>query len=153
MNRATIARCVDLYDRLRTRVGSAAAMEQAIEYAVEASKRHAIAAFASGIDPQAVALIEGVAQAHGHTLGALKTGHRYTWVVPVRDEAVYVARAVTGVSFPVLGRYFGKDSSSLVFGQRRFERRLAVDELLRLRVGRVVDAAKAAGEAREGVAV
>lgn len=137
-------RCLAIFDALRTRVGSEQAMAKALEYALDTTSRRAIAAEAGDMDPKALALLEDVAQWHGHTLSELRADKPYTWVAAVRQEAVYVARAVTGVSFPVLARYFGKDSSTLVCGQRRFERRLAADELLAARVGRVVEAAREA---------
>lgn len=144
MTPALSRRCLAIFDTLRTRVGSEQAMAKALEYALDATSRRAIAAEAGDMDPRALAMLEDVALHHGHTLSELRAGKPYTWVAAVRQEAIYVARAVTGVSFPVLARYFGKDSSTLVCGQRRFERRLAADELLRTRVGRVVEAAREA---------
>ncbi len=138
-----LARCVDIFDSTRRRYGSTAAMARVLSYAVAPTKaRRQIAADASALDPCAVKWIELTAERHGIFAVEL-TGERRRWKMSVRDEAVHVARAMTGVSFPALARYFGRDHSSLVQGERRFEKRLAADDLLRARIERLIGDARA----------
>jgi len=144
MTPALSRRCLAIFDTLRARVGSEQAMTKALEYALDATSRRAIAAEAGDMDPKALAMLEDVAQHHKIAASVLVAKGRRTsaWVASVRQEAVYVARAVTGVSYPALGKYLNLDHSTLIAGQRRFERRLETDDLLVARVGRVVEAAR-----------
>ncbi len=149
VTRATIASAVEIFDRLRARHGSEVAMEQAIEFATDAGSRTRITARASGVDPVVAALVEAVARHHRFALAHLRGRTRsLARVIQVRDEAVYVARAVTGASYPELGRLLRRDSSTLVAGGDRFTERLAVDEVLAARVAKYV-----AGCRGEAVAV
>ena len=140
MTRATAIRCVAIFDRLRPRVGPEAAMEQALEFATVADSRRRLADAASNLDPAAAAVIYQAAQSHGKSVRDL----RGKWALPVRDEAVYLVRALLGVSYPALGRYFGRHHASLITGNERFERRLATNQILAARIAKVVG-----GEKRE----
>jgi chromosomal replication initiation ATPase DnaA len=132
MTPEAIAELVDIYDRMRTRYGAAIAME-ALVNRIKIGKR-AILPDIGGLEPPVKALIVAVAEAHGLTVELLR---KHKQLSGVRDEAVYVVRRLfPGVSYPMLGRYLGRDHSSLVDGNQRFERRLAADEVLRARVSR-----------------
>jgi chromosomal replication initiation ATPase DnaA len=98
------------------------------------------------IPAHAVAIIESVMRHHGVSLwmACQKRRRAPDEVVAARDEAIYVARSVVPeCSWGRLAKFFNRDHASLVSGARRFERLMAVDELLRARVDRAVGASRA----------
>jgi chromosomal replication initiation ATPase DnaA len=158
LTRQTLARAVEIFDRLRVRVGAAAAMEQAVEYAQAkpGPARLQIARNAdAGACPDVVvaSVLDAVARAYGVSIWRLRRGRRP--MARLRDEIVYVTRKVAGpaASYPVLGGLLKRDHSSLIVGERKFEARLAADELLAARVERLIGAARAeAASAEKAVA-
>jgi hypothetical protein len=147
MTRQALARAVEIFDSLRIRVGSAAAMEQAIEYVTakpHGPERLGIIRDAewSGSFATITRVLDAVAQAYGVTVKQLR--RKGVRVSQIRDEVVYVTRQLSpAASYPVLGRMLNRDHSSVLRGVRQFEARLAGDELLALRVGRLVESARA----------
>ena len=93
------------------------------------------------------AVIDRVLASHGTTVAALaskgpgsRVGH---WASRARDEAVFVARLLEpGASYPALGRLFGRDHSSILVGQRAFAKRMKDNEVLALRMRRLVETAR-----------
>lgn len=106
-----------------------------------------------GLPAFVVSLIEAVASGHGITSARLRKSGRSLVVASIRAEAVYAARALGRVSYPELGRYFGRHHTSLIHGQRKFEARLASDELLARRMADLVARHGRVVAAGEGVAV
>ncbi len=136
MTRATITVCLQIFDRLRLRVGAESAMEQAIEFATAARRDRKAILRAAEIDPIAVAIIDGVAKWHGLDVETLRSS--IPRAIDVRNEAVYLARRRCTVSRSVLARYLKVHPSTLLYGERKFAARLAADQLLAQRMARVL---------------
>jgi chromosomal replication initiation ATPase DnaA len=153
MTRATLLRCVEVFDRLRVRVGAAAAMEQAVEYA-QAKPGPARLQITRNADAEAcpdlvvASVLDAVARSYGVTLRQLRKPGKGQRMTRLRDEIVHVTRTLTpGASYPVLGLLLKRDHSVLVVGAQRFEARLAADELLAARVERLIGATRAEARA------
>lgn len=102
-----------------------------------AQLRRATSAYSGRLPIELRAVVSSIFQSHGVSMDrALRS--RTPAVVRARDEAVWVVRAMRPeVSYPMLGAFLGRDHSSLLSGMRRFEKRMAADDLLRLRVERL----------------
>jgi len=137
VTRETAARCVAIFDEMRKRVGAVDAMREAHAYALAGKTvRTRVDASLRG-DPALAALVEAVAERLGYTVAQLRLTRRRS--IPVRDEVVYVVRRISSLaSFPELGRLLTRNHSSLVDGQRRIEKRLETDEVLRQRLAQVL---------------
>ncbi len=88
----------------------------------------------------AMAMLTSAAEAHGMTLGRLRAGGRLTGrFAAARDEAIWVVlQTVPEVPLAELARYFGRDHSTIISGQRVFEARMERDDVLRARMARIV---------------
>jgi chromosomal replication initiator protein len=85
----------------------------------------------------AVTVIEDVARRRGVETGELRdAGRLRRSVVRVRSEAVYEVRSVGDgtPSFPELGRYFGRDHTSLIASDQKYRASLKHDVRLQRRV-------------------
>ena len=60
--------------------------------------------------------IAHVAEKHGLTVADIKQKCRVSKLVRARHEAMYEARKRTGKSFPILGRAFDRDHSTIMHG-------------------------------------
>jgi chromosomal replication initiator protein len=78
-----------------------------------------------------------VCEAFGITARELMQG-RSARVVRARHMVWWLCRQMTDMSYPDLGRYFGRDHTTIIYGVRRFETRMAKDADLSTRATAVV---------------
>ena len=83
-------------------------------------------------------VIEAVARAHDLRTADLTGTRRHRNLTRPRHIAMYLARKYCGVSFPELGREFGKDHSTIQHGVGRVEEMLSSDTDLATRI-RVIE--------------
>jgi len=73
-----------------------------------------------------------VAQRFGLRVAELRTPGRQAALVRVRNAAIWLARVLSGASYPEIGQRFGgMDHSSIMWACRRCREQLAVDPVLR----------------------
>jgi chromosomal replication initiator protein len=83
-------------------------------------------------------IIEAVAQAHNLRVADLISKRRTRTLTDPRHIAMCIARRLTGLSFPELGREFGgRDHSTIQHGVHKVEELSAKDPDLRLKVQRI----------------
>jgi chromosomal replication initiator protein len=83
-------------------------------------------------------IIEAVAQAHNLRVADLISKKRTRPLTDPRHIAMYLARRLTGLSFPELGREFGgRDHSTIQHGVSKVDELLAKDPDLRMKVHRI----------------
>lgn len=76
-----------------------------------------------------------VAQRFGLRVGELRAPCRQPALVRVRNAAIWLARALSGASYPEIGQRFGgMDHSSIMWACRRCQEQLAADPVLRTTV-------------------
>lgn len=148
MSPVAVQRAAAAYETARSRQAtSCEAMENAlVAYRTTTSRLNG----RMSIPVHAVAIIEAVMRAHGVSLWSAQQKRRRpsAEVVAARDEAIYVARSVAPeCSWGRLAKFFNRDHASLVTGARRFERLMAVDELLAARVERMIGSTRAEARA------
>lgn len=67
-----------------------------------------------------MAIVRAVAAKHGIDPQYLLGGYRSPPVVKARWEAFALIKAYTGNSYPEVGRFFGKNHSTVIYGIARF---------------------------------
>jgi chromosomal replication initiator protein len=93
-------------------------------------------------------IIESVAQAHNLRVADLISKKRTRTLTDPRHIAMFVARKLTGLSFPELGREFGgRDHSTIQHGVHKVEEHIAKDPDLRTKVERIERALTHGGRA------
>jgi chromosomal replication initiation ATPase DnaA len=139
----------ELFDATRATSGRDVAIEQLAKAIATGKYRTPPSA---GVPPAIEALFETIAMHYGYALADLRR-HEFSrqrsnnQLARIRGEAVYVARALSNVSFPTLGKYFGgRHHATLMSACEKFAERLEVDEVLRRRIARIVGEAAAAEE-------
>jgi hypothetical protein len=82
------------------------------------------------VQPATMAQIASeVAMRHGVTLDAMRGPRRAKRLVWARHEAFWRIYRTERFSFPQIGRFFGdRDHSTVIYGVRRFEERLALEQ-------------------------
>ena len=76
-----------------------------------------------------------VAAAHGMTCGKMLERDRTKQLAHARFEAMYLAREMTGYSYPQIGRLFGNlDHTSILYGVRYIAKRVTEDEAMAARL-------------------
>lgn len=60
----------------------------------------------------------------------LMHGRNNRHVVLARSIAMFLARDLTGMSFPVLGRHFDRNHSTIILNMQRMQKRIAADPKL-----------------------
>ncbi len=120
-----------------------------------AQLRRSTVAYTGRLPIELQAVVATVFKSHGIAMDRALRSHTHS-VARARDEAVWLVRRMRPeVSYTMLGAFLGRDHSSLITGIRRFEARMAADDLLRLRVERVagVRSGQAGDAAAEPTAV
>lgn len=87
---------------------------------------------------EAIVTATEVALRHGLSLHALRVKSREN--IPVTEEVAWSLRQLSPpVSYPLIGAILGRDHSTIHTAVKRFEKRMATDEVLRARVGRTTE--------------
>lgn len=85
------------------------------------------------MSPKMHELAELVAERHGVSLAELRgSSHARRFARP-RHEAFSLIRAACGYSYPRIGKYFGRDHTTVLWGIRSHQARLAGKPLKRAR--------------------
>ena len=66
-------------------------------------------------------IIRAAADYYGATTGAIMAKGRDAWVVKARHVAIYLIRKRLGWSYPMIGAYFGRDHSTVMYAYRKVE--------------------------------
>lgn len=69
-------------------------------------------------------VVAATARFYGVTAALINGAPRYREVVRARHIAMYIAKKVTGLSYPSLGREFNRDHSTILHGVKQVEERL-----------------------------
>ena len=87
-------------------------------------------------------IVASVAAHHGVPVKRLIAHGRNNWdpVSKIRDEAAWLMRRAE-LSYPAIGLSLNRDHTSMIAAVRRFEKRLAQDELLRARMEKAQESA------------
>lgn len=72
-----------------------------------------------------MSVVDQVADRHGITREQLMSRSHCRRYARPRQEAYWILRRETGLSFPVIGRLFERDHTTILFGYRAYEARLA----------------------------
>ena len=72
-------------------------------------------------------ILSRVAKKHGLTQGTIKSDSRLREVVQARNEAFYYSQKL-GKSLPQIGRFFGRDHTSVLHGIKRHKQRMEAAE-------------------------
>src|SRR5579863_5083940 len=85
--------------------------------------------------PSCALIIDKVAGAYGFTSEALRRGEKYSKqqdVATARQTAMYLCRVLTRKSYPVIGKAFGMDHTTVIYSMRTVEARRRADRSLRI---------------------
>ena len=77
--------------------------------------------------------IREVAEAHTVSTSRMMSYDRHADISAIRHEAMWKARKVSGLSYPLLGRLFaGRNHTTIIHGVAAYEDRLARDKLRKI---------------------
>ncbi len=146
----------DAYQRARGSIDEWRAMEVALEtYAEQAEARRPTRKFGGTVPPAARSFFRGLLAEHGMTVldlarapGVKNPPRLVTSQQRVLDEALLVMRSWP-LSLPQLGALAHRDHSSVLVALRRAEARMAVDEVMRCRVARLIGGRGGEGDAEQ----
>lgn len=82
-------------------------------------------------------IIEQVAEAFGVTYRDILSDRRDARLVVARHAGIWLARRLTLHSYPVIGRSFGRDHTTVMYAVSRIEQRMADDGRLVRRLGKL----------------
>lgn len=89
--------------------------------------------------PDVVAVVAGFYRLHPEVAGRVGCG-RGTWEVRIRQQAIYLARQLTGVSFGAIARHFGgADHTTIMHAVRRIDDLRKSDAALARRLDLIAD--------------
>ena len=69
-------------------------------------------------------IVKHVADRHGYCPQEILGKHRPDRLVSARLEAYWLVKEITGMSYPHVGKIFGRDHSTVLYGIKEFEKRL-----------------------------
>lgn len=147
-------RAGEAFERARRRGRSEAeAMREALD--VLGIKPPSLVGFVAPLSDAVQRVIVAVLATHRLTVeqaACSARGCRVGYRIPrARDEAIWVARQVDpDASYEALGQFFKRDHSTLVQQQKRFENRLAANEVLAARLRQLVEPPADEGERAVG---
>lgn len=89
-------------------------------------------------------VLEVVAAAHGFTVEALVGPRRYRGLVAARQQAMWLARSVSGASLPEVARAIGgRDHTTVMHGVRVHDDRMRANTATRERTNALADRIRA----------
>jgi hypothetical protein len=77
--------------------------------------------------PEIYTVVEVVCQKYKVSMRDILSDRRTAWVIWPRHVAMYLCRELTPLSYPVLGRMFRRDHTTLIHAYQKIERRIAAD--------------------------
>jgi chromosomal replication initiator protein len=66
-------------------------------------------------------IVSVVAEYYKISVSAIRGPSRVKHIVQVRHTAYYLCRTVVGSSYPEIGRFFGRDHTTILYAVRKFE--------------------------------
>lgn len=136
LSAATIARpktlVIDVFERARQQRAALAEMEAGRIRRIVSAYRLATDTMANP-KAQVARIKRETAEKHGVTVDEIDGIRRAAHIVAARQEAMWRAKNETKLSYPEIGRRFGdKDHTTVIWGVRQHEARMAGTKLRRL---------------------
>ena len=95
----------------------------------------------TGSEPASVTvdrILEKVSQKYGISVEDIKGRKRTKEIALVRHRSIYIIRKLTDLSFPAIGKLFGRDHTTIMASLDTVEREMAKDSLLEIEMSDLI---------------